>query len=73
MKEPPFKKFILFVMEDYYPFGGLNDILDSFDDLEYARQIGREMVAQWDGIGEYQIVDRDTWTLIEHGPHKEDQ
>lgn len=49
-----YKKYIVFHFEQFYPIGGLEDIVGSFDTLEEA-----EAVSQKD-----YIVDRDTWEKV---------
>lgn len=55
------KRFMLFGYHAYYPYGGMNDFIDSFDDIKtMARYIGREMsstqhIQIYDIIREYKI------------------
>jgi hypothetical protein len=53
-----YKKYIVFAYEQYYPSGGMGDIVGSFDTIEEARERGSD--------NDYcDIVDRDTWEIIE--------
>lgn len=36
-QEPPYKRFLLFGYDSYYPGGGEADVLDSFDSLAEAK------------------------------------
>lgn len=53
------KKFILFCWSTYYPKGGLNDLVGSFDTTEEA-----EVFAKQNKRDEWQLVDRDSWKII---------
>jgi hypothetical protein len=53
------KKYIVFGYDDYYPSGGMNDIIGQEDSLEKAIKIGQSK--NYENI---QIVDRDTWEII---------
>lgn len=53
------KKYILFFIPEYDPYGGLDDIDDSFDTIEETHS---KIDKSKNGI--YQIVDRDTWEII---------
>ncbi len=37
------KRYMLFVYETYYPYGGMNDFADSFDKLDEAISKGKEI------------------------------
>ena len=54
-----YKKYILFHYEDYYPAGGLEDIVDSFDTHEEARRVENDQ-----GYGTSYVIDRDTWEEV---------
>lgn len=53
------KKYVVFEIVEYYSEGGISDIADSFDDLHDAKAFVEN--SRYD----CQIVDRDTWLLIE--------
>jgi len=36
MKEPQYKRYMVFIWDQYYPSGGLNQVHASFDDLNEA-------------------------------------
>jgi hypothetical protein len=36
--ETPFKRFMVFEIEQYYPSGGVSDCIESYDTLEEAKQ-----------------------------------
>ena len=52
------KKYILFGFDLYYPSGGLNDKLDSYDSMEELMQS-----LTYHDYERYQIVDRDSWEV----------
>jgi hypothetical protein len=54
-----YKKFILFLYDQYYPGGGLSDIDDSFDTLEEAKAAALKRYRDF-----REIVDRDTWEIV---------
>jgi len=56
-----YKKFILMQWYDYYPAGGLGNIVDSFDTLEDAKRNAEENDEPKDNVAVY---DRDTWECI---------
>ncbi len=58
------KKYIVFAYDDYYPQGGLNDIHGSFETLEEAVEASSKIDSRH---GIVEIVDRDTWEIIEEG------
>jgi len=52
------KKYLLFVYEKYYPLGGINDLIDSYDSID-------EIDLSEIGLDEfYQIVDKETMKII---------
>jgi hypothetical protein len=53
------KKYIIFGYDDYYPSGGLNDILKSVDSIEEAKKFIDNSF-----YNNFEIVDRDTWNII---------
>ena len=66
------KKYVIFAWDQYYPGGGLGDLVGDEDDLEAAKAIclANKFVYQF-GKNEHtmsfdyaQIVDRDTWEVI---------
>ena len=57
---PKYKKYILFQCDAYYPMGGLGDITGSFDSIEEARDYMNENPSFSNDI-----VDRDTWEIVE--------
>lgn len=54
------KKYILFAWGTYEGLGGLNDIKESYDTLEEARN----GIKDFPYYNNYQIVDRDTWIVV---------
>ena len=64
-----FKKYIVFIIEQYYPSGGLSDISGSYDTIEEAREHilrAMDIVELEEDLFESslcQIVDRDTWKV----------
>jgi hypothetical protein len=57
------KRYWLFFWDTYYPSGGMNDFLGSFDSVEEAKNhLTREkdMV-----LAHYEILDRDTMEIVE--------
>jgi hypothetical protein len=57
------EKYILFIIDYYYPSGWLSDIEDSFDSLYKAKEIEKEIMKNRTCSESY-IVDRDTWEKI---------
>lgn len=60
------KRYVLFCCECYYPRGGWGDFVDSFDDLEIARQRG----IAWEptcGYGFWHVVDLTTGLPVVEG------
>ena len=41
------KRYLVFAGYDYYPSGGWNDYVASFDDLNMARDTAKGMVIEW--------------------------
>lgn len=60
---PPMKQYLLFVGETYYPAGGWDDFIDSFDSIEDARKDPR--LAERSKHGWHQIVDTKTMKEID--------
>lgn len=56
-----YKKYIVFCMCEYYPSGGLDDIKNSFDSIEEAKQYAISALSK--GYDWFHIVDRDTWEI----------
>ena len=54
-----YKKYIVFGFDNYYPSGGLSDIVRSHDSIEEARAETKN--GDYDS---YEIVDRDTWEVV---------
>ena len=54
-----YEKYIVFGFENYYPLGGLNDILGDYDTLQEAREAVLE-----NGYDSGYIIDRDTWEEV---------
>jgi hypothetical protein len=57
-KETP-KKYVVFEEVEYYPSGGLHDMVDSFDTLDEAKTFAQGH------RHDCHIVDRDTWMFCE--------
>ena len=55
-----YKKWIVFAFSQYYPSGGLGDIVGSFDELDDAYKCMRETNNDY-----AEIVDRDTWEIYD--------
>lgn len=56
------KKYVVFELVDYYPSGGLHDIVDSFDELTQAKDfIQRESFKY---CKSFEVIDRDTWLEV---------
>jgi len=53
------KRFWLFVCPDYYPMGGLSDIVDTFDTVDEAMEHINKNASLAKGIDVY-LYDRDT-------------
>ena len=52
------KKYLLFIFEQYYPLGGINDLHSSYDTIE---EIDLSIIKENEF---YQIVDKDTFEII---------
>lgn len=61
------KKYVLFTYPFYYPNGGMGDISDSFNSLKEAIDHAIPTLKAKAMAGEWEIVDRDTWAILEHG------
>jgi hypothetical protein len=66
------KKYLLFVGDNYYPKGGMDDFAGIFDTVEDAMEKGEEGTPYKDGSGYsfndwYHIVEHDTMNLILRG------
>lgn len=53
--EGGYKKYILFQYDQYYPCGGLEDIQGSYDTLDEATKLAKEIESDFN-----EVVDRDT-------------
>ena len=60
--KPPFKRYIVFVIERYYPGGGLDDIVGSTNVLDECAAIARTNTVMTQA--DWYIVDRDTWERV---------
>ena len=58
------KRYWLFSCDTYYPAGGLNDIADTFDDLEEAKVAMENESEQW--LCALYIFDNETHEQIHH-------
>lgn len=56
-----YKKYIVFGWNRQYPWGGLNDIKDSFGTITQARAYILKSNFEC-----AQLIDRDTWKIIPH-------
>lgn len=64
-----YKKYIVFYFEQYYPSGGLNDIVGSYETLQDAENsLNRGDIT----YGTHQIVERDTWEIVKEFPKEID-
>lgn len=54
------KKYMLFAGDHYYPIGGWNDFVDSFDSIEDAIERGARR--DW-----YHIVDSNNFQTVKYG------
>lgn len=54
------KKYVCFAYDNYYPSGGTNDLIGSFESLEATRAA---FLKEGYELGE--IIDRDTWESLE--------
>lgn len=61
------KKYVVFACPFYYPRGGMDDVAGSFDTLEEALSNGPSSILSLSNPGWWEIVDRDTWAILEHG------
>jgi len=61
IEKPPYKKYILFAYAAYYPGGGMDDLVGSFDSIEEAQDYKKKHHGRMYG----EIVDRDTWEIVE--------
>ncbi len=58
------KKYILFAYLNYYPSGGLSDIVGDFDTLEEAKEEIVRLKGKFCPHDNFDIVDRDTWDYV---------
>lgn len=68
------KKYVLFAFKNYYPSGGMGDFHGSFNSIDEAKKRFESQiwkpgkrgldVFDWD---QYQILDRDTWEIVDSG------
>lgn len=56
------KRFMLFIFQNYYPDGGMNDFKGSFDTLEAARFMETELNDAW---SQSHIYDTVTGRIVE--------
>jgi len=54
-----YKEYIVFGIDEYYPHGGLSDIIGDFDALEEAIDFAKKC-----GYDYKEIVNRDTWEFV---------
>lgn len=54
------KRFLLFIFDEFYPRGGWNDFVDSFDTLEEAQTRAKARRGDW-----YHIIDTQTGTEVD--------
>ena len=54
------RKYVRLGWDNYYPAGGLGNVLGSFDTIEEAREYEPAYYLDWAAI-----ADRDTWDIIE--------
>jgi len=57
-----YKKYILFHIEDYYPVGGLRDIIADADTINELQTVVIEDERADETV--YYIIDRDTWREV---------
>lgn len=62
--EHKYKKYIIFTFDNYYPNGGINDLTGDFDTIKECRERLMKKANSY-SYWHYQIVDRDTWEIIE--------
>lgn len=62
------KKYLLFVFNTYYPMGGIDDFLDSFDSVEEAVSAAENKEEESYEMN-FQIIDRDTFKLLHRFVH----
>lgn len=62
------RKYVRLGWDNYYPCGGLGNVLASFDSLEEAREYEPTYHLDWAAV-----ADRDTWQVIEEWQLKEDK
>jgi hypothetical protein len=55
------KKYVVFAYDEYYPGGGMTDLVGSFDDLDEAKGVKCSLGDDYDYI---EVVDRDTWEVV---------
>lgn len=59
MREPRFKRYIVFAFAHYYPEGGLDDVRGSFDTVDEALTFAKTIRADTT-----EIIDRETWQEV---------
>ena len=62
-KDEALKKYILFIIDDYYPAWWVWDIEWSYDDLDMAKDIEKKIIKRRMSCTSY-IIDRDTWEKV---------
>lgn len=61
------KRFAVFGFDDYYPYGGMDDFLGSFDTRKEAKEFIQEHRTKKDGLGfaikrdNYEIADMESY------------
>jgi len=61
------KNFALFAGADFYPAGGMEDLIGRFDSLEEALVAAQDEDPESGGYDWYQIVDLTTFTVVARG------
>ena len=61
------KNFALFAGADFYPAGGMEDLIGRFDSLEEALVAAQDEDPESGGYDWYQIVDLTTFTVVVAG------
>lgn len=57
------KKYLLFAGEIYYPMGGVNDFIDSFESLEDAKHAGEREIEDNENDW-FHIADKDDLEIV---------
>lgn len=56
----PIKKYVVFGYNQYYPSGGMEDMIGSVDTKEELRELTKQ-----NRFDVYDVVDRDTWQSVQ--------